>query len=240
MLVLGGCVQPGLAPSINAAAARVLDRCGISLIEAPGAGCCGGLRFHLNYQEAGRDDMRALIDAWWPHVERGDVEAIVVTASGCGVTVKDYAHLLDQDPAYRAKALRISALAKDLAEVVPLEAIPEAVAGDRVAFQSPCTLQHGQQIRGAVEARLARAGFALSPVRDAHLCCGSAGTYSLQHPAIAGELRERKLAALQEAGPQWIATANIGCLTHLQGAARVPVRHWIELLDEALRRKMPA
>jgi glycolate oxidase iron-sulfur subunit len=240
MLVLGGCVQPGLAPSINAAAARVLDRCGISLIEAPGAGCCGGLRFHLNYQEAGRDDMRALIDAWWPHVERGGVEAIVVTASGCGVTVKDYAHLLDQDPAYRAKALRISALAKDLAEVVPLEAIPEAIAGDRVAFQSPCTLQHGQQIRGAVEARLARAGFALSPVRDAHLCCGSAGTYSLQHPAIAGELRERKLAALQEAGPQWIATANIGCLTHLQGAAQVPVRHWIELLDEALRRKMPA
>src|SRR5688572_8618626 len=240
MLVLGGCVQPGLAPSINAAAARVLDRCGISLIEAAGAGCCGGLRFHLNYQEAGRDDMRALIDAWWPHVERGDVEAIVVTASGCGVTVKDYAHLLDQDPAYRAKALRISALAKDLAEVVPLETIPEAIAGDRVAFQSPCTLQHGQQIRGAVEARLARAGFALSPVRDAHLCCGSAGTYSLQHPTIAGELRERKLAALQEAGPQWIATANIGCLTHLQGAARVPVRHWIELLDEALRRKMPA
>jgi glycolate oxidase iron-sulfur subunit len=218
----------------------VLDRCGISLIDAPGAGCCGGLRFHLNYQEAGRDDMRALIDAWWPHVERGELEAIVVTASGCGVTVKDYGHLLDQDPAYREKALRISALAKDLAEVVPLEAIPEAIAGDRVAFQSPCTLQHGQQIRGAVEARLARAGFELSPVPDAHLCCGSAGTYSLQHPAIAGELRERKLAALQEAGPQWIATANIGCLSHLQGAAQVPVRHWIELLDEALRRKMPA
>jgi glycolate oxidase iron-sulfur subunit len=240
MLVLGGCVQPALAPSINAAAARVLDRCGISLVEAPGAGCCGGLRFHLNYQESGRDDMRALIDAWWPHVERGEVEAIVVTASGCGVTVKDYGHLLDQDPVYREKALRISALAKDLAEVVPLEAIPEAIAGDRVAFQSPCTLQHGQQIRGAVEARLARAGFELSPVPDAHLCCGSAGTYSLQHPGIAGELRERKLAALQEAAPQWIATANIGCLSHLQGAAQVPVRHWIELLDEALQRKMPA
>jgi glycolate oxidase iron-sulfur subunit len=240
MLVLGGCVQPALAPSINAAAARVLDRCGISLMEAPGAGCCGGLRFHLNYQDSGRDDMRALIDAWWPHVERGELEAIVVTASGCGVTVKDYGHLLDQDPAYREKALRISALAKDLAEVVPLEAIPEAIAGDRVAFQSPCTLQHGQQIRGAVEARLARAGFELSPVPDAHLCCGSAGTYSLQHPAIAGELRERKLAALEEGAPQWIATANIGCLSHLQGAAQVPVRHWIELLDEALRRKMPA
>jgi glycolate oxidase iron-sulfur subunit len=240
MLVLSGCVQPSLAPSINAAAARVLDRCGISLVEAPGAGCCGGLRFHLNYQEKGRDDMRALIDAWWPQLERGEVEAIVVTASGCGVTVKEYGHLLAQDPAYRDKAARISALAKDLSEVIPWEDIPEGIASGRVAFQSPCTLQHGQQIRGTVEASLARAGFDLAPVRDAHLCCGSAGTYSLLHPAIAGELRERKLDTLQESAPDWIATANIGCLSHLQGASRVPVRHWIELLDEALRRKMPA
>jgi glycolate oxidase iron-sulfur subunit len=231
MLVLAGCVQPGLAPGINAAAARVLDRCGISLIEAPGAGCCGALRFHLNYQERGRGDMRALIDAWWPMVERGEVEAIVTTASGCGATVKDYGHLLAQDPAYRDKAARIAALAKDLSEVVPFEALPAGGARGRVAFQSPCTLQHGQQIRGLVEARLARAGFELTPVRDAHLCCGSAGTYSLQHPAIAGELRRRKLDALQEAAPDCVATANIGCLSHLQGAARVPVHHWIELLD---------
>jgi glycolate oxidase iron-sulfur subunit len=240
MLALAGCVQPSLAPSINAAAARVLDRLGVSLIEAPGAGCCGALRFHLNYQEAGRDDMRALIDAWWPLLERGEVEAIVMTASGCGVTVKDYGHLLGQDAAYRDKAARISALTKDLSEVVPLEAIPQGTARGRIAFQSPCTLQHGQQIRGAVEARLVRAGFEVTAVRDAHLCCGSSGTYSLLHPAIATELRGRKLAALAQGAPDWIATANIGCLSHLQAAAAVPVRHWIELLDEALRRKMPA
>jgi glycolate oxidase iron-sulfur subunit len=239
MLVLGGCVQPSLAPSINAAAARVLDKLGISLIEAPAAGCCGAIRFHLNDQEAGRADMRALIDAWWPYVERGEVEAIVFTASGCGVTVKDYGHLLAQDPAYRERAIRISALAKDVAEVIPLEAVPSSIARGRVAFQSPCTLQHGQQVRGAVEARLARAGFELGAVADAHLCCGSAGTYSLLHPAIAGELKARKLEALQASSPDWIATANIGCLTHLQGSSRVPVRHWIELLDAALARKIP-
>jgi len=240
MLVLGGCVQPALAPSINAAAARVLDRLGISLIEAPGAGCCGALRFHLNYQEEGRADMRALIDAWWPLVERGEVEAIVMTAIGCGVTVKEYAHLLGQDPRYREKAARIATLTKDLSEVIPPGALPEGFGAGRVAFHSPCTLQHGQQIRGAAEARLARLGLELTPVRDAHLCCGSAGTYSLLQPAIAGELRSRKLAALSEGRPDQIATANIGCLTHLQGAAAVPVRNWIEILDEALRRKMAA
>jgi glycolate oxidase iron-sulfur subunit len=231
MLVLAGCVQPALAPGINAAAARVLDRLGISLIEAPGAGCCGALRFHLNRQNAGRDDMRALIDAWWPMVERGELEAIVATASGCGVTLKDYAHLLAQDPQYRDKAARVSALAKDLCEVVPLEALPAGGALGRVAFQSPCSLQHGQQIRGMVEARLVRAGFELAGVRDGHLCCGSAGSYSLLQPPIAEELRRRKLEALQDEAPACIATANIGCLSHLQGAARVPVRHWIELLD---------
>jgi glycolate oxidase iron-sulfur subunit len=239
MLALAGCVQASLAPSINAAAARVLDRVGVSLIEAPSAGCCGALRFHLNYQEQGREDMRALIDAWWPFIERGEIEAIVMTASGCGVTVKDYAHLLAQDPHYREKATRVAALTKDLSEVIPLEAIPRAIASGRVAFQSPCTLQHGQQVRGNIEARLARAGFEVAAVRDAHLCCGSAGTYALLHPAIAGELRSRKLATLQESAPDSIATANIGCMSHLEGAARVPVRHWIELLDEALARKMP-
>jgi glycolate dehydrogenase iron-sulfur subunit len=240
MLALGGCVQPGLAPSINAAAARVLDRFGISLVEAPRAGCCGALRFHLNYQQEGRDDMRALIDAWWPLVEGGGVEAIVMTASGCGATVKEYGHLLAQDPAYRDKAARIAGLTRDLAEVVPFDALPSGIAAGRIAFHSPCTLQHGQQIRGAVESRLARAGFELTAVRDAHLCCGSAGAYSLLQPAIAGELRSRKLAALGEGRPEQIATANIGCLTHLQGAAPVPVRHWIEVLDEALQRKIPS
>ena len=228
MLALAGCVQPALAPSINAAAARVLDRASVSLVEAPAARCCGALRFHLNYQEAGRDDMRALIDAWWPLIERGEVEAIVMTASGCGVTVKDYVHLLADDPVYRDKAARISALTKDLSEVVPP---PEKTKRQRIAFHSPCTLQHGQQIRGRVEALLAAAGYELTPVDDAHLCCGSAGTYSLLQPSLAGELRSRKLAALQAGGPAQIATANIGCLAHLQAGSALPVRHWIELLD---------
>jgi glycolate oxidase iron-sulfur subunit len=233
MLVLAGCVQPSLAPSINAAAARVLDRVGISLIEAPGAGCCGALRFHLNYQDDGRDDMRALIDAWWPLVERGEVEAIVMTASGCGVTVKEYAHLLAQDPRYAEKAARIASLTRDLCEVIDPQAISSTQKKDKVAFQSPCTLQHGQQLRGQVERLLQAAGYALTPVEDAHLCCGSAGTNSLLQPETANELRARKLDALQAGAPQWIATANVGCLSHLQGAARTPVRHWIELLDAA-------
>jgi len=229
MIVLAGCVQPALAPSINAAAARVLDRAGVSLVEADGAGCCGGIRFHLNYQEEGRDDMRALIDAWWPAVESGEVEAILMTASGCGVTVRDYAHLLAHDPKYAEKAARIASLTRDLCEVLTPEMIPEGGERGSVAFQSPCTLQHGQQLRGTVEALLTKAGYALVPVSDAHLCCGSAGTYSLLQPAISRELRSRKLASLGT--PDVIATENIGCLTHLQGGTERPVRHWIELLD---------
>jgi len=234
MIVLGGCVQPALAPSINAAAARVLDRIGISLREVPGAGCCGAVRFHLNYQERGRDDMRSLIDAWWPLVAGRDVEAIIATATGCGVTLKDYGHMLALDAGYRGKADRISALTLDLCEAIRPEDLPEGRSRGRVAFQSPCSLQHGQQIRGKVEALLARVGYELVPVQDAHLCCGSAGTYSLLHPAIARELRARKIAALTERAPQTIATANIGCLAHLQAASTTPVRHWIELVDEAL------
>ena len=234
MIALRGCVQPSLAPSINAAAAQVLDRIGVSLLEVPGAGCCGGVRFHLNDQEGGRDDMRALIDAWWPVTSGRAVEAIVMTASGCGVTVRDYGHLLAGDAAYRGKAERIAALTRDLSEVIPVEALPAGRNRGRVAFHSPCTLQHGQQIRGKVEALLTRVGYQLVPVRDSHLCCGSAGTYSLLQPAIAGELRSRKLAALEEGAPQAIATANIGCLTHLQQPTATPVRHWIELVAAAL------
>ena len=238
MLALAGCVQPAIAPSINAAAARVLDAMGISLVEAPGAGCCGALRFHLNRQGQGRDDMRALIDAWWPLVERGEVEAIVMTASGCGATVKEYGHLLAQDPAYREKAERIAALTRDLSEVIEPERLPALAPAGRVAFQSPCTLQHGQGIRGKVEALLRRAGYELSAVNDAHLCCGSAGTYSLLQPALSGELRRRKLEALQQGRPERIATANIGCLAHLQGGTQTPVLHWVEMVDRALRRRM--
>ncbi len=228
MLVLAGCVQPALAPAINAVAARVLDRAGISLIEAQGAGCCGALRFHLNEQEAGRDDMRALIDIWWPLIERGEIEAIVMTASGCGATVREYGHSLRHDPAYREKAAKVSAMTRDLSEIV--EPRPMTKTG-RVAFQSPCSLQHGQQIRGKVEALLQTAGYELAPVADGHLCCGSAGTYSILQAELSGKLRDRKLAALAAGGPAAIATANIGCLTHLQAGTSTPVKHWIELLE---------
>lgn len=236
MIALAGCVQPSLAPDINAAAARVLDRLGISLIEAPGAGCCGAVRFHLDYQADGRDDMRAMIDAWWPHVEAG-AEAIVMTASGCGATVKEYGHLLAGDPKYADKARRISSLTRDLCEVLEPEIdrlAPTSGEGPRVAFHSPCTLQHGQQVRGVVERILTRAGFRLAPVPDAHLCCGSAGTYSILQERLSQELKRNKLAALQSGMPALIATANIGCLVQLASGSRVPVQHWILALDERL------
>jgi glycolate oxidase iron-sulfur subunit len=240
VLALAGCVQPALAPAINAAAARVLDRLGISMAEVPGAGCCGAVRFHLNDQDAGMRDMRALIDRWWPHTERGGIEAIVITASGCGATIEDYAHIFAHDAGYRHKAARISLLAKDISEVVAAEAerlekiLPAKGSLGRVAFQSPCSLQHGQKIRGVVEGLLEQAGYTLVPVADAHLCCGSAGTYSILQPEIAAQLRAGKVSALVKETPDVVATANIGCLAHLQGASPVPVRHWIQLLDDAL------
>jgi glycolate oxidase iron-sulfur subunit len=242
MLMLQGCVQPGLRPGINAAAARVLDRAGITTLEVPAAGCCGALRFHLGAQEDGRDDMRHAIDAWWPQLEAG-AEAIVITASGCGAHVKDYGRLLRDDPVYAEKAARVSELARDVAEVVEAESArlfaelardPHAFVP--VAFQSPCTLQHGQQLGGVVELLLKAAGYELTAVADAHLCCGSAGTYSILQPELSAELRARKLAALESGRPAVIATANIGCLTHLAAGTATPVKHWIELLDERLAR----
>jgi glycolate oxidase iron-sulfur subunit len=238
MLALAGCVQPALSPDINAAAARVLDRIGISLIEAKGAGCCGALRFHLNYQEAGLADMRALIDRWWPHVEAG-AEAIVMTASGCGVTVREYGHFLRDDARYAAKAERISAMTRDISEVIEAEFAriePRLEkSGKRVAFQAPCSLQHGQGIKGVTERLLERAGFELTPVPDAHLCCGSAGTYSLLQPGLSGTLMRNKLSALASGEPELIATANIGCLAHLQTGTEIPVKHWIVALEERLK-----
>jgi glycolate oxidase iron-sulfur subunit len=237
MLVLAGCVQPTLSPDINAAAARVLDRIGVSLVEAPGAGCCGALRFHVGFQEAGLADMRALIDAWWPHVEAG-AEAIVMTASGCGAVVKEYGHLLRHDPVYAAKAAKVSAMTKDICEVLDgeFDRLSPLLRkkGGRVAFHPPCTLQHGLGLRGVTEKLLARAGFELAPVPDAHLCCGSAGTYSILEPELSGRLRADKLAALASGEPGQIATANIGCLAHLQAGTALPVRHWITLLAEQL------
>ena len=240
MLVLAGCVQPALSPDINAASARVLDRLGISLVEAAGAGCCGAVRFHLNAQEDGLDDMRALIDAWWPHVEAG-VEAIVMSASGCGATVKEYGHLLAHDPAYADKAARISELTRDLSEIVAAELdslqpllARTAAAGVKLALQLPCTLQHGQQITGLIERILTAAGFELTPVADSHLCCGSAGTYSILQPELAARLKANKLAHLHAGSPQAIVGANIGCLSHLQSGTALPMEHWIVALERRL------
>jgi glycolate oxidase iron-sulfur subunit len=240
MIVLAGCVQPVLSPAINAAAARVLDRLGISLIEAPAGGCCGALRFHLNRQPEGRQDMRNLIDAWWPLVESG-AETIVMTASGCGTTVKEYGHLLKDDPAYAGKAARIASMTRDLAEVLAMElpqigklAAEQVASGGKAAFHSPCTLQHGQQIRGLVEAVLEAAGYELTEVPDAHLCCGSAGTYSILQPELSARLREGKLEALLSGAPERIATANIGCLTHLQSGTATPVEHWVQLVERRI------
>ena len=231
MLLLDGCVQPVLAPSINAAAARVLDRLGIGLIRAEGSGCCGALSYHLAAHEEGKTFMRRNIDAWWPHLEAG-AEAIVSTASGCGVMLEDYGRILRDDPAYREKAERVAALAKDLGEVVAGEAWEglRPLSPRRIAFHSPCTLQHGQKLNGLVERLLRGWGFSLTPVADSHLCCGSAGTYSILQPELSRRLLAAKLSALEAGEPELIATANIGCLAHLRAGAKVPVRHWVELL----------
>ncbi|SDJ70998.1 glycolate oxidase subunit GlcF [Billgrantia gudaonensis] len=235
MLILEGCVQPGLSPNTNAATARVLDRLGIGLTPVSEAGCCGAIDFHLNAQDDGRARARANIDAWWPHIEAG-AEAIVQTASGCGAFVKEYRDILADDPAYAEKAARVSELAKDLVEVLRDEDVaPLAIKESRkLAFHCPCTLQHAQRLGGAVEAVLVKLGFTLTPVADAHLCCGSAGTYSITQPELATQLRDNKLDNLEAGHPETIVTANIGCQTHLASAGRTEVRHWIEIVDEAL------
>lgn len=247
VLMLLGCVQPAMMPNINSATARVLDAAGIQTLVADEAGCCGAIRAHLGDQDGGLADMRRNIDAWWPLVEglteAGRVEAIVVNASGCGLTVKEYGHALAHDPAYADKARRISALARDLSELLPdlVPALAPRLARRRaadapptpLAFHPPCTLQHGQKLRGGVEKHLAALGFdvRLAPV-DSHLCCGSAGTYSVLQPELSTALRDRKLKALGEVQAETVVSANIGCIQHLAAASGRPVRHWVEVLDE--------
>ncbi len=239
-LLLEGCVQPAMSPNINAATARVLDAAGVQVVVAKKAGCCGAVKFHLNDHDGGKAEMRRNIDAWWPHVESG-VESIVMNASGCGSMVKDYGHVLAGDPVYAAKAERISALTRDLSELLPdlVDALlPQVtVSAAQIAFHPPCTLQHGQQLRGGVEKHLGALGFNVKTAScEAHLCCGSAGTYSVLQPKIAYELRDRKLGNLSEMKPEVIVSANIGCITHLQSGTATPVRHWVEVLDDALTR----
>jgi glycolate oxidase iron-sulfur subunit len=252
VLLLLGCVQPAMMPNINSATARVLDAAGIQTLVADGAGCCGAIRSHLNDHEGGLADMRRNIDAWWPLAQgltsQGSVEALVMNASGCGATVKDYAHALAHDPDYAEKAARISGLTRDLSELLPamlpaltpkLSAAAQgrgnALSPRKLAFHPPCTLQHGQQLRGGVEQALGALGFEVSlATAESHLCCGSAGTYSVLQPELATQLRDRKLGHLAPLEPEVIVSANIGCIQHLQSGTATPVRHWVEVLDEAL------
>ena len=240
VLMLVGCVQPAMSPNINSATRRVLDAAGIETIVAAKAGCCGAVKFHLNDQEGGKAQMRANIDAWWPSIESQSIEAIVMNASGCGVTVKEYGHILQDDPQYADKAQRVSDLTKDLSELLPdlvsgLKSKVNAQKAQTVTFHPPCTLQHGQQLRGGVEKHLGELGFNINTAScEAHLCCGSAGTYSVLQADLAYQLRDRKLGHIGAMNPDVIVSANIGCITHLQSGTATPVKHWVELLDESL------
>jgi glycolate oxidase iron-sulfur subunit len=240
VLLLMGCVQPALMPNINSATARVLDAAGIQTLVADEAGCCGAIRTHLNDTEGGLDHMRRNIDAWWPLVAAGTVEAIVMNASGCGALVKAYGHALQHDPAYAAKAASVGALTRDLSELLP-DLVPRLKPRLRrrsvpqhLAFHPPCTLQHGQQLRGGVETHLTELGFKVEVAAESNLCCGSAGTYSVLQPVLARQLRDRKLAHLASLAPQAIVSANIGCIQHLQSGTETPVLHWVEVLDAVL------
>lgn len=241
VLILQGCVQPGMKPLTNSAAVRVLDKLNITAVIESGDGCCGALSFHLDAQHQAKQQMRRNIDAWWPHVEAG-IEAIISTASGCGVMVKDYGYLLADDKAYSQKANQISTLTRDLSEIIAnedLQALDLKLDGNNkpaVAFHPPCTLQHGQRLGGVVESILMRCGFELTPIADSHLCCGSAGTYSIFQKELSGRLLSNKIKSISKGRPDLIATANIGCQLHLESAARLPVVHWIELLDRHMIR----
>ena len=241
VLMLAGCVQPAMQPNINSATARVLDAAGIEVVLAAKAACCGAVKFHLNDHGGAKAEMRRNIDAWWPLMQDGSgVEALVMNASGCGVMVKDYGHALQGDPLYAAKAQRVSELTRDLSELLP-DLVPalrtrlQSAPAQQITFHPPCTLQHGQQLRGGVEKHLGDLGFKINVAScEAHLCCGSAGTYSVLQPELSYALRDRKLANLAQMQPDTIVSANIGCITHLQSGTATPVRHWVEVLDEAL------
>ncbi|MES1955563.1 glycolate oxidase subunit GlcF [Salinisphaera hydrothermalis] len=238
MLVHDGCVQPVATPNTNAHAARILDQLGIRLVAASGAGCCGALSQHLSHRAEAHDFARANIDAWWPYIEQG-AEAIVITASGCGASITEYGYMLRNDPAYAEKAARVSELARDLSDILAdedLSALADIGGGRRVAYHPPCTLQNAPGLHDKIGVILAGAGYKLTHVSNAHLCCGSAGSYSILQPEIANQLRADKLSSLGADNPEVIVTANVGCQLHLEAAAGVPVRHWIELLEpEALK-----
>ena len=231
VLLIEGCVQPSMSPEIDVASAHVLDKLGIQILRTGQAQCCGAVENHLNAKEAGLNRVRANIDAWFPYVELG-VEAILSTASACALEIKEYAHLLKDDPEYAEKAKTVAEKAKDIVEVLLDEDLSmfKLDTAKRIAFHAPCTLQHGQQLNGRVESLLTGLGYALMPVKDAHLCCGSSGTYSILQPELSETLRGNKVSHLTAHQPELIATANIGCLHHIQAGSEVPVQHWVNLL----------
>lgn len=241
VILFTGCVQPTLSPQTNEAAQRVLDRLGISAVAAQGEACCGAIDYHMAEIDGATRNVRNNIDRWWPYINSG-AEAIVTTASGCGMMIREYAYLLRDDPEYASRAERVSALARDISEIFAVDEADRLknLMGDTeicTAFQNPCSLQHGQKVKNTTEVLLAALGFRLCNVPDSYSCCGSAGVYSLLHNEIASQLRAAKIGALLSGGPKVITTANIGCRMHLQQATAVPVKHWIELVDELLRRE---
>jgi glycolate oxidase iron-sulfur subunit len=246
VLMLNGCVQPAMMPSIDTATARVLDKLGVQAIIEKKSGCCGAIRHHLDDQHGSHNDIKRNIDAWWPYISGSNgqkIEAIIVNASGCGAMVSEYAYLLRDDPAYSEKAAMVAGLFKDIVSFLTPEtkrlqtllANNKAQSMSQVAFHPPCTQQHGLKIKGEVEQLLAGLGASLQPIADSHLCCGSAGTYSVTQPILSKQLRDNKLANLQIQKPQAILSANIGCITHLQSGTNTPVRHWIEWLDDRVQ-----
>ena len=240
MLMLEGCVQPAMMPNVDIATLRVLDKAGIQIVRAAGTTCCGALRMHLGDGDGARAHMRRNLDAWMPLLAAGDIEAIISSASACTLSLKDYGHALADEPAYAATAARVSALVRDLSELLPqlvpvLKGQLRSSAAERLVFHPPCTLQHGQRLRGAVENGLRELGAEItSASEESHLCCGSAGTYSVLQPELATQLRDRKLSNLAKLNPQCILSANVGCIQHLKSGTSTKVMHWIEWLDEAL------
>ncbi|MGV8934531.1 MAG: glycolate oxidase subunit GlcF [Gallionellaceae bacterium] len=235
MLILEGCAQSVSTPQTNSSAARILDKLGIQLLTTAEAGCCGAVSQHLSVPTEAQDFMRRNIDAWWPYIEQG-AEAIISTASGCGVMVKDYGELLINDTQYAAKAKRVSEMTRDISEILANEDLGKLQlkpGKHKVAFHCPCTLQHALKLNGKVELLLQKIGFDLAKVSDSHMCCGSAGTYSVLQPVLSQQLLKNKLNALQLDAPDVIATANAGCQMYLATQAKVEVKHWIELLDQS-------
>jgi glycolate oxidase iron-sulfur subunit len=238
VLLLAGCVQPAMLPSIDAATLRVLDAVGVQGMVAASGGCCGALKHHMNDVEGGLAQMRANVDAWYPLIASGAVEAVVMNASGCGATVREYDHHLAHDPAYAERAKIVAAKVMDVSEYLGqfTEQLKPLLKTNTVkaSFHPPCTLQHWQKLRPVTEGLLAHCGVALQPFGESHLCCGSAGMYSVMHPEIATQLRDRKLGHIAAAAPELILSANIGCITHLQSGTDTPVLHWVEWVDQQL------